>query len=204
MTLATYAELKTAISDTLARDDLTDTQLSGFIRMAEAQMSRQIRHVSMETLSTISLTSRFYTLPADWVETIRLHLPDQPGRIELVGHAALQDMRVGSETAGVPRFYAYVGGDIDLYPVPDATYSAELLYYAAVPALSDTNTSNWLLTAAPDAYLYGALIHSAPLLQEDARIAVWAGMFTAAVGELNAASNAAKWSGTGLRKRMRG
>ena len=40
MTLATYAELKAAISDTLARDDLTDTQVSGFVRMAEAQMSR--------------------------------------------------------------------------------------------------------------------------------------------------------------------
>jgi len=201
MTLATYAEIKAAISDTLARDDLTDTQLSGFVRMAEAQMSRIIRHRLMETRATGSVDGRFYAVPADWVETIRFHLPDVPQRLDLIGHGALQDMRVSGVT-GVPGYYAHIGAEFELFPVPSEAYTAELIYYAAIPALSDLAPTNWLLATAPDAYLYGALIHSAPLLQEDARIAVWAGLFQAAVEGLNAASDKAKWSGTGLRKRL--
>ena len=203
MTLATYAELKAAISDTLARDDLTDMQLSGFVRMAEAQMSRVIRHRLMETRAAGTIDARFYAMPADWVETIRFHLPDIAGRVELVGHAVLQDMRAASLESGTPCYYAHIGNEFELYPAPNETIAAELIYYAAVPNLSDLATTNWLLNIAPDAYLYGALIHSAPLLQEDARIQVWGALFEAAVTGLNASSDAAKWSGTGLRKRLR-
>lgn len=203
MTIATYAELKTAIADTVARTDLTDTQLSIFIALAEASINRRIRHWQMETRDTLSVSSRFTALPTDWLETIRLHIPGEPSRMELIGLAALQDKREADDTTGTPRYYAHVADELEVYPEPDDTYSVEMVYYAKVPALSNTATSNWLLTLAPDVYLYGALIHTAPLLQEDARIQTWGSLYQSAVDSLNQSGNAARWSGTGLRMKIR-
>jgi len=70
--------------------------------------------------------------------------------------------------------------------------------------LSDTNSDNWLLLEAPDVYLYGALLHSAPYLAEDQRVAVWAQLYSAAVMQLNEASESARYSGSGLTMKVRG
>jgi len=43
MAITTYSELKTAVADWLNRSDLTSA-IPNFIALAEAQMSRQIRH----------------------------------------------------------------------------------------------------------------------------------------------------------------
>ena len=46
--------------------------------------------------------------------------------------------------------------------------------FKSVTSLSVSNTTNWLLTAHPDAYLYGSLLEAAPYLMDDARLAMWA------------------------------
>ncbi|HUU42163.1 MAG TPA: hypothetical protein VMX57_00200 [Planctomycetota bacterium] len=43
----------------------------------------------------------------------------------------------------------------------------------AVTALSDANTTNWLLTLAPDIYLYATLVEAGPYLVEDTRVPAW-------------------------------
>ena len=70
-----------------------------------------------------------------------------------------------------------IGTEIQVYPPPDGTYTAELVYYAEIPALTDSNTTNWLLTLAPDIYLYGTLMQTAPYLQDDARLQTWAALY---------------------------
>jgi hypothetical protein len=90
-----------------------------------------------------------------------------------------------------------------LYPTPDDAYDIELLYVAKIPDLA-TASVNWVLQDAPDVYLYGSLLHSAPYLVEDARIAVWAQMYSAAVAQLNQSSEKARMSGSGLTMKVRG
>ena len=68
-------------------------------------------------------------------------------------------------------------------------------YYAKTPVLSDTDTSNWILEYAPDVYIYGALLQAAPYLGDDARIQIWAGLFSGALEALNLDSMKAKTSG---------
>jgi hypothetical protein len=120
--------------------------------------------------------------------------------LQLLSTDQLERMRPGA-SAGAPQFYAHTAGQIELFPVPGESYTGELLYYAKVPALSDANTTNWLLTDSPDVYLYGSLLQTAPYLRDDERAAVWAGLYSAAVVRLNDASNKAKHSGTTLRVR---
>jgi len=47
------------------------------------------------------------------------------------------------------------------------------------------NETNWLLTLAPDVYLYGALLEAAPYTQNDNRIQVWGAGFSSALDSLN-------------------
>ena len=89
-------------------------------------------------------------------------------------------------------------------PTPNATTDFELLYYQKLPALSSSNADNWLLLEAPDVYLYGALLHSAPYLADDQRVAVWAQLYGAAVQRLNQVSEDAMFSGSGLTLKVRG
>jgi hypothetical protein len=49
-----------------------------------------------------------------------------------------------------------------------------LLYQQAIPALSDSNTQNWLILREPGLYLYQSLAHSAPYLKNDQRLVMWA------------------------------
>jgi hypothetical protein len=108
----------------------------------------------------------------------------------------------GLNQTGKPKFYAHVGETFELYPTPDQTYNIELVYYQSIPALSDSNTSNWLLTIAPDAYLYGALMQAAPYLGEDERVQVWNGLYVSAVSAINAVNERTRLSGTSLRMRL--
>lgn len=204
MTLETYAELKSAIADWLNREDMTSV-IPSFIALAEADMNRSLRDYRMEKRSNATLDAQYSALPADWLETIRLHLTDTTSRLELVSEGALADLRAQrGDATGKPTHYAHTAGGLELFPTPDGSYTAELVYVAKVPALSDSNTANWLLSAAPDAYLYGALVQSAPYLKDDQRATVWAGLYQSAINNLNSASELARFSGSGLRLRNRG
>lgn len=202
MTVSTYSELQTAVADFLDRDDLTSI-VPTFIALAEANIQRDVRHWRQITKTTFTVDEQYEDLPSDWLETIRLSLDSTNGRkLELGSLAEIMDRRERWEDAvGTPQLYAHVGSQFEFWPTPDGSYSAELLYYAKVPDLA-TNSTNWLLTYAPDVYLYGSLVHSAPYLQEDARIQAWAALYAASAGKLNAESAAARGSGT-LRIRTR-
>ena len=206
MALTNYTGLKASIADFLNRDDLTSV-IPDFVALAEAQINRDIRHWKMEARSSgqQSAADEYMQIPADWVETIRLHLTGTgTSVVNLVSRDAMADKRAAQENAaGTPRMYTHANGQFQLFPTPDATTNFELLYYQKIPSLI-TNTDNWLLLEAPDVYLYGALLHSAPYLAEDARLAVWAQLYSAAVQRLNQTSEDAMFSGSGLTLKVRG
>lgn len=204
MPISTYNELRAAVADWLNREDLAAV-IPSFISLAEADINRTLRDLRMETRATLTLDQRYEALPADWLETIRLELSGQTHRVELVSNAAMSDMRrMRADLSGTPTSYCHTAGQLELYPTPDQAYAAELVYFGKVAALSDVAPTNWLLTAAPDAYLYGALVQSAPYLKDDQRAAVWAGLYQNAITSLNASSETARYSGSGLRLMRRG
>jgi len=204
MPITTYAELKTNIADFLNRDDLASIS-STFISKAEADMNRQLRHFRQEKRSTVSITGQYSTLPTDYLETIRFYITGgDTNPLELISQGQLLDRKYKNlNTSGNPRYYAITAGEIEVYPVPDGTYTSELYYYGKTPELRDSNTSNWILEHHPDAYLYGSLIHSAVYLKEDERIQVWAALYQSAIDAINQESEKAKFSGSGLRMKIR-
>lgn len=201
----TYATLQTEIGDFLDRDDLTAV-IPTFIQLAEAQMNRIIRHWQMEQRATGTFNDGYFAVPTDWVETIRLSLTGSGTRpLELISHmesAKLRDRADDSSTSG-PYYYSMEGGFFRLYPTPAEDTEAEILYIKKIPSLTDAATTNWLLTNHPDVYLYGSLIQSAPYLKDDNRMGVWASLFQGAVQAINQSSDDAKYSGSGLRIKIR-
>ena len=207
MALTTYTELKASIADFLNRDDLT-TVIADFITLAESQINRDVRHWKMEARSSGQQSGgdEYMQIPADWVESIRLHLTGTgTSAVNLISRDAMADKRErNDDTSGTVMYYTHADGQFQLYPTPSADTDFELLYIQKLDALSGSNADNWRLLEAPDVYLYGALIHSAPYLVEDERVAMWAQMYSASVARLNEASESARFSGSGLRLKVRG
>jgi hypothetical protein len=104
---------------------------------------------------------------------------------------------------GKPQYFSIVGGQIRVLPVPDSTYTAELTYYAKLSKLSTSVATNWLLTQAPDVYLYGALLQASPYLKDDARITVWASLYQRGLDELQIADDRGATSGGAIMMRAR-
>ena len=204
MPITTYTELKSAVADWLLRDDLTAV-LPSFISLAEAGLNRQARHWRMEKRSTATLDSQYSALPADFLQPIRLSLTSGTTfELELASQADIVDMRsLAANNTGRPRYYALTAGEIEVFPTPGDNYTLELAYVARVPALSDSNADNWLLTYYPDAYLYATLLQAAPYLKDDERVGLWKSLYDGAVAGIIADGVRAKFGGSGLRMKPR-
>ena len=127
--------------------------------------------------------------PARWRKTVSMTVIDpSTGSKQPVFLRKLEYLRSYSpvnSNFGVPIYYADYDADHWLVaPAPTSNIDFEVLYYARLAPLSSDNQTNWLTQNAPNAMLYGTLKQTAPFLKDDARLAVWSGLFDAALGAL--------------------
>ena len=204
MALSTYDELKASIADFLNRDDLT-TVIPDFISLAETQMNREIRHYRMEKRATANLDTQYTALPNDFLQPIRFVITGSDvSTLEQASPLEISKLReANNDTSATPDTYSILDSSIEVFPKPDATYTLEMLYYEKIDALNSDNTSNWLLTNYPDAYLYGSLMHSSPYLAEDNRIQTWAALYQKAISDINSESERSKTAAAGRRIKIR-
>ena len=204
MALTTFDELKASIADFLNRDDLTAV-IPDFVKLAETKMNRELRHWRMEKRATAQLDTQYTSLPSDFLQPIRFVITAADTSVlEQTSALEISKLRDANNNAvGRPTSYTILDGSIEVHPTPDATYTLEMLYYETIDPLTAQTTSNWVLTNYPDAYLYGSLIHSAPYLQDDARMASWAALYEKAIGDINSESERSKTGGAGRRIRIR-
>jgi hypothetical protein len=197
MALDTFAGLKTTIADYLNRDDLTSI-IPSFIALAEAKFNRKLRVRQMIKRANGQIETAFFAYPSDWLQAKEFQLNTSPiVRLEFVTEAYGDNLKASRYIAtGKPAYYTITGTQLEFIPAPDQTYSAELTYYAKIPALSDSNTSNWLLAYAPDLYLYGALLEASPYLKDDERLATWGQLYTSSLGDIEVADQRASVSST--------
>jgi len=189
-----YASLQAAIIEYLARDQDTTliARIPSFVQLTEAKFNRLLFVRQMESRATaltdpLSSEPEFIALPADFQSMRRVRLASVTGKpgLEFMSTTQMDEYRRGiSNVASQPRYFTVFGNEIELAPTPDAAYTVEMVYRQVVPPLASAGT-NWLLTLAPDLYLYGALMEAAPYLKEDERIATWGAGLSAALGDLN-------------------
>ena len=197
MALDTFAGLKATIAAYLNRDDLTSI-IPSFITLAEAKFNRKLRVRQMVKRANATLDTQYFAFPADFLQAKEFQLNTNP--ITYLQYVTQNQGDYGSANnyvaAGKPQFYTIIGTQIQVIPTPDASYTGELTYYGKIPALSDSNTSNWLLAYAPDLYLYGALLEASPYLKDDERLAVWSSLYTNSLGDIEIADQRASVAST--------
>ena len=157
----TYAELKAEIADYIDRSDFTaaNSLIDTFIDQAEADFNRELRVLDMEAITTVSVVAATatYDKPTDYLSTINLEHQSEPKAFEKLTLSQITDRQL-NEVDGRPFVYAdYPNDKILLAPTPANAYTLNWYYYAKIPALSDVNTTNWLLTAEPELYLQRCL-----------------------------------------------
>ncbi|MGB0141445.1 MAG: phage adaptor protein [Luminiphilus sp.] len=200
----TYQELKDEVLN-FANHMALEQSIDTFINLTEADLSRRLRHWRMERRSTAALDTQYTALPNDFNAPIRFSLTgDNFYKIDMVSHTEIMSRReANNNTAGRPKVIAMTADSFEVQPTPDQEYTLEMVYYSTVPALSSSNTSNWVLEYYPDAYLYGTLSHTAPYLNEDVRMQTWLSLYNEAISAINSESERAEFGRSNMKMNIR-
>jgi hypothetical protein len=195
MALSTYSELQTGVANWLDRDDLT-SRIPEFIALCEDTLNKRLRIRAMEQRVTTTVSAEYVSLPTGFLEMRNFQLNTSPKQtLRYVTPEYIDTFWAGSVT-GQPVVYTFVGGEIQLAPSPGGSYTAEMDFYEKWDLATDL--TNWLLTNAPSAYLYGSLLQAEPFLRDDKRISVWEQRFERSLMDIELADKRERWSGNSL------
>ena len=200
MAISNYSELNTAVANWLDRDDLTD-RIPEFIALAEARFNRLLRVRAMETKQTASTVAsqRNLALPTNFIQMRNLQINTSPiTSLEYVTPEMYDRLYGGSDT-GTPKAYTILADEIQLGPIPASVQTIEMLFYKKFDALTSSATTNWMITNAPDVYLYGCLLEAEPFIMNDPRVQLWATAFQQAIKDIQEQDNRDRHSGSALR-----
>ena len=200
MAISTYSELQTAVANWLDRDDLS-ARIPEFISLAEARFNRLLRLRSMESKQTASTVGgqRNYNLPASYIQMRNFQLNTSPLTTLSYVTPEIYDRVWGGSTGGIPKFYTIVADEISLGPIPGSVLTMEMLFYRRFDNLSASTTTNWLLTYAPDIYLYASMLEAEPFIMNDERVPLWATALDKAISDMQEQDNKDRHSGSALR-----
>ena len=124
--------------------------------------------------------------------------------MECIAPTPLVPDGVTEDTLGVYDVPSDWGGSKSVSIKRDATNGDQLIlhYWAKIPALSDTVTTNWLLDKYPDLYRYASLSSAEPFLKNDERTGLWASKAGQIMQEVEAHDEHDLFSGGPLRSRV--
>lgn len=199
MAFSTYSDLQAAIASFLARDDLT-TEIKDFIALAEARMGRELdtRKQEKRATATTVANDEYISLPTDLREIRMVKINSAPQNVLHYMTPIQLYEEYANNTIAMPRAYTILGSEIALRPVPDATYTIEMIYGEGLDRLGDNNTSNTILVRHYDAYLYGALSHAYTFLMDEQRARVYDSYFDRAMEEIKRDVESSRYGAAGL------
>jgi hypothetical protein len=171
MTLANLGELRGAIEDTLARNDL-QSLFPGAVRKFESKFNTAVRIAEMEVAATLDVTNGVATLPSGFLE--------------------LRNVQ-GQESN--PTYYLSGTSLVFTSNAPD---TVDVLYYSKLPALVNDSDTNWLLLGYPHLYEYGVAAELGLPLQDSSIIQLNKALYESALGELKDADLGRRWGGASI------
>lgn len=167
-----FAGLKSAVN-TWATRSYSDAQLNEFIELAEARIRRVLTGYQREITTPFPADADgVFAMPSDFLGMRSVYYQDRPYR------------------------YSISGSNVTV--LDGAGYTFDVTYYGKLPALSDSNTTNWLLDEAPDVYLWLTKAQCREFNEEWELAAGLEAKGLQALTELNLQSMVAQYSRTGL------
>ena len=201
MSIANYSDLKTAVANWLNRSDLT-SYVSDIVMLGEAKIYRELRIRAMETALSDTIASGVIAVPSDYIEMKHAYVDGSS--TESLQRVSLERMYEAYPTRsadGKPKFYAREAGNFIFGPYPDSGYTVKGVYYKRMTALSDSNTTNWFTTNAPDILLWASLVEAEAFIKNDPRLPMWKDRYEESKAMIQDEDDKEAWSGGSPRAR---
>ncbi len=192
----TYTGLRASLGDWLHRSDLTNTDYGNFVYMYEAEFNTAMRLRKMEAQTSIVInTSNYITHPSDWQAWKSLKI-SFGGKVYGLNPISEENSSAiyGMSSLNLPQGYVVRGDRTYVYPLPDATYTVDTVYIQGVPSLS-ANSTNWLMTKFPHAYLYGSLMQASQFVGSPEKIQEWRALHGITMDQIEKESKTAQFYG---------
>lgn len=199
MAITNYSELQTAIINWSHRSDLAAI-VPDFISLSEAKFNRYIRTRQMETSDSLTPVSGIVTLPTDYLQLRRIYIDtDTPIELEYLPPEQfyVKFPILTNSSISPSRYYTIEGDSIHLSDEV-TTNDVVILYYAKIPDLA-TNSTNWLLTACPDLYLYAGMAELSDYIKNANEVMKWNTKALEAVNSLIMSDKRGKFAGSAMR-----
>lgn len=194
-TITTWATLKTEVANQLNRTDLT-SDVPFFIQLAEFRIYRELRVRQMETVLNSTMSSGQIAVPSGYRSLKFAYIDGTPvQKLERKDAEWIYHNYPTRSASSKPFYIARDGGNFIFGPFPDSAYTVKGVFYKQLDLLSDSNTSNWLITDAPDLIYFAALCEAKPWLGDDERIAIWERKYEVVKQRVQLADNAEEFSG---------
>jgi hypothetical protein len=171
MSLTNQPDLMTAMQNWLQRTDIAPLFVD-FVTLFESEANRRLRVRQQETTVPLTPALGVFALPADYLMWRRVTWTGNPRReLSYVEPSWMQSAYPNAPT-DLPSVFTIEGGNIKMMPTDATNTVVELVYWAKIPALTPTAPTNWLMTAHPDIYLFGALTEASAYAVNDV-VALW-------------------------------
>lgn len=179
--ITTYQTLIDAIVDRM-NDASQSTYADEFVQMAEAMFNRRLNNLDMEGTATIASDATL-PLPADYKGAMTIRIDDEEPLKQLGPNDFQAKWR---DLVGKPENFSIYSGQIHLGPDPGSTsYTVTMTYLRTLTGLDSTNTSNWLLEAHPDLYLYASLVEAEVRGWNNEQASFYSGAVAQMIDEIN-------------------
>ena len=190
MSISTYIELKTALTNWSKRSDLS-SMLGDFITLAEARLNDAMLLKEMEVEQTLTATAgrNYVALPDGYVSPVAMWIQISPtSSVRTPMAPALPSELQYSVSSSIPTYYAIDGTNIRFDCPANAAYQMPFRFIKR-SSLSDANPTNQLLTTRPDVYLAAGMVEIARYTRDQELFAAWEAKFQAAAIAAKAADS---------------
>ena len=184
MSISTYSELQTAANEYAERDDAASL-VKEWIALGEAKLNRKLGAVETDASLTGTLDSRRIDLSSlSIVVPIALWLAESGSdevKIDLMADGTFAYLNQSDKPtkAGFDVSMTYIDFDVPL----DSAYPFRFRYRQRF-ALSDSATTNWLLTNHSDVYLAATMMWGAAYRESGDKAAGWNALLSDAIPEI--------------------
>ena len=183
MSITTYAELQTSVSNWLKRSDLT-SMLPDLVLMGEKWIFRHARSRDMESALNVTTSNGVASLPSDFIALKSARVSASPSIPLSIRPASwIYSQYPNRGAGGLPAFIGVDGANFVFGPAA-GSYTINGTYYARLTSIQ--TSANALFTNNPDLYLFATLAESEAFIKNDGRVALWTEKRNAILADINA------------------
>lgn len=205
-----YAGLQTSLQNwSLRTDSASVAELPTIIGFAEDTLNHGMPERSIAPLrvremletATITMTDGSGALPDDYLQYFSVRSMASTPRPLEYATSSFTNYAYPDGASGLSNTFSITGvSTINVFPV--SASDVELVYYQKIPALSSSNTSNWLLAKLPALYLHAGLLQLGLFNRDNELIQRSQAMVAAMIDGLNMTDMMGSYAKVGTRMRM--